>query len=207
IDAEPEWIRSMPFNAIILGLIGGRIVFSITHWEATLANPTSIIWPITFGYSLWGSVLTGLLAVAYSSKQQSVNPVIVLEALLEPILILLGAWVVADYLGGPGFGTRSPFDCVPIHPVQIYELFVIVMTFVIIRYSRRFKQFVGWELLLASSLLAFGFLITLNFRGGSQTILSGWQLNQLTAFGILILALAGLVYWSPNRSKESLTSS
>ncbi|MEM8863867.1 MAG: prolipoprotein diacylglyceryl transferase family protein, partial [Chloroflexota bacterium] len=131
IDAEPEWIRSMPFNSIILGLIGGRIVFSITHWEATLANPTSIIWPITFGYSLWGSVLTGLLAVAYSSKQQSVNPIVVLEALLEPILVLLGAWIVADYLGGPGFGTRSPFARVPIHPVQIYELIVIVMTFVV----------------------------------------------------------------------------
>ena len=206
IDADPEWTRSLAFNSVILGMIGGRLVFAATHWEASLANPTSIIWPITFGYSLWGAVVSGLLVIIYNCRKQRVTVLKLLDAFVEPILILLAAWVIGDFLGGPGYGAPSSLGWLPIHPVQIYEFIVIVITFVIVRRWRQFKQFDGWRLLVCSALLAFGFLITLNFRGGSATVGNGWQINQNTAFLVLASTLSALIWWSPNGSKESLTS-
>ncbi len=207
IDAEPEWVRGVGFNSLVAGLIGGRIIFALTHWEATLANPVSVIWPITVGYSLWGSVLIGLLALIYYSRQQGINPIQILDAFVTPLLAILAAWVMGDYLGGPGFGTSSNLSWLATHPVQIYEIAVVLLAFWVHKKSRPFSQFDGYLSLVTAAVLAFGFLITLNFRGGSATILGGWQINQLTAFLCLILALGALVFLSPKERQESLTSS
>ncbi len=207
IDAEPEWVRGVGFNALIAGLIGGRLIFAISHWEATLANPASIVWPITIGYSLWGSVLIGLLALAFYSRQEGVNPVQMIDAFLTPLLAILAAWIVGDFLGGPGFGAPSTLNWLASHPVQVYELLVVALAFWVYRRSRPQSQFDGWLTLVSISVLAFGFLITLNFRGGSATVLGGWQINQLTAFLCLILALGLLAFLSPQPPQESLTSS
>ncbi|MEM9777665.1 MAG: prolipoprotein diacylglyceryl transferase family protein [Chloroflexota bacterium] len=207
IDADPEWTRSTAFNAIILGMIGGRLVFAAIHWEASLASPSSVIWPITFGYSLWGAVVSGVLVLAYNCRNQGIPILKMLDALIEPILILLAAWVIGDYLGGPGYGAPSTMNWFPIHPVHLYEVVVILITFFMVRRMRPSKQFDGWVLFVSCLLLAFGFLITLNFRGGSVTIGNGWQINQIAAFFALIITLLALVWWSPNSSKESLTSS
>ena len=206
LDAEPEAIRGLAFNSLITGLIGGRLIFALTHWEATLANPVSIIWPITVGYSLWGSVLIGLLALIFFGRQHQIDPINLLDTFLRPILALLAAWLVADFLGGPGFGTPTNLPGLTRHPVQVYELLIVIITFGMQRRTQAQAQFDGWSSLIVAAMLAFGFLITLNFRGGAATIWGGWQLNQLTAFACLALALGTLAYLSPSGQQESLTS-
>ena len=110
IDAEPEWVRATAFRAIIVGLIGGRLIFALTHLPATIANPASIIWPITIGYSLWGSILFGTLSLIFFSRQQNLSPLHLLDAFLQPILALLAASVLGDYLGCLLYTSPSPRD-------------------------------------------------------------------------------------------------
>lgn len=206
LNLEAEWLRSTAFNAIGVGLIGGRLVFAVTHWEATLANPISVIWPITIGYSLWGAILSGLLFLLYTTLKKQVDVFQLLDSITPSVLILISAWVIGDFLGGPGFGTTADLPFFNRHPVQLYEFTVALIALAGWRYGRPQKAFDGWLFLITTVIFLAGIFITLNFRGGSFTILGGWQLNQIVTFLAILLALSTLAFWSPNGSQDSLTS-
>ncbi|MFK7805362.1 MAG: prolipoprotein diacylglyceryl transferase [Anaerolineae bacterium] len=207
LELEPEWLRATAFNAIGIGLVGGRLVFALTHWEATIANPFSVIWPITIGYSLWGSILSGLLFFLYATAKRNVNLLQLLDSISPSLLVLIGAWTIGDFLGGPGFGTPANLPLFTRHPVQLYELCVVILAFAGWSLSRPQKTFDGWLFLITTALLAAGMLLAFRFRGDSITVFAGWRLNQIIAFITLIFALSSLTLWSPKGSQESLTSS
>lgn len=207
LNIKPEWLSTTGINSIIVGVIGARLVFAFTHWEATFANPLSVVWPITVGYSLWGAILAGLLTFLYLGWQAKLSIPKLLDALTPSLLILICAWVLGDFMGGPGYGTSAALPLFNQHPVQLYECAAALITFGAWWLGRPQRRFDGWLFLVSTALFSASILITLNFRGGSVTIFNGWQLNQLIAFITMILALGGLAIQSPNASKESLTSS
>ena len=206
LNADAEWLRSTAMNSIIVGLIGGRLVFALTHWEATLANPLAVIWPITVGYTLWGTILSGFLYLFWSAKKQQINLAKLFDLIIPSLLILIGGWIIGDLLGGPGFGTPADLPLFRRHPVQLYELIVIGISLIIWWQARPQKAFDGWLFLITAAALSAGLLITLRFRGGSLLILGGWQLNQLATFVSMLLSLAALAFLSSSNSQESLTT-
>ena len=206
LKTDAEWFRATTMNSIIVGLIGGRIVFALTHWEATLANPLSVIWPITVGYSLWGAVMIGFIYLFWSATKQQVELTKLLDLIMPSLLVLIAGWIIGDFLGGPGFGTPANLPLFSRHPVQIYELAVIGLSLIIWWQGRPRKAFDGWLFLVTAAVLSAGLLVTLRFRGGSLTVLGGWQINQLTAFLIMLSSLGALSFYSTDNSQESLTS-
>ena len=206
LDVDAEWFRSISMNSVIVGVIGGRLVFALTHWEATLANPLAIIWPITVGYTLWGTILSGFVYLFWSAAKKQINLAKLLDLIIPSLLVLIGGWIIGDFLGGPGFGTPANLSLFKRHPVQLYELIVISFSLIIWRQARPQKTFNGWLFLVTSAVLSAGLLLTFRFRGGSLTILGGWQLNQIVVFLSMLISLGGLAFQTATGSQESLTS-
>lgn len=206
LNADTEWFRATTMNSMVVGLIGGRLVFALIHWEATLANPISVIWPITVGYTLWGAVLIGFIYLFWAATKKQVDLAKLFDFIMPSLLILIGGWIIGDFLGGPGFGTPSTLPLFNRHPVQLYELIVISLSLFTWYQGRPQKAFDGWLFLVTVALLSAGLLITLRFRGGSLTVWGGWQLNQLATFLMMLSSLGLLTFYSTNRSQESLTT-
>jgi len=209
LDLDPETMSGMVTAGLISGVIGARLTFVALYWSAYQDNLLGIIWPINSGFSPLGGLFFGSVAMFFYGRQRRMALAPTLDA-LAPILVT-GLIVIslADFLGGPGFGTNSDvpwgitqFD-VRRHPVQLYEIGAGLLALLIWWIMKDRRDFDGQLFLVTTAVYCFGRLFLDTFRANAWLSSGGWHVIQIICLLISVTCLILLARGS--QSAETAT--
>ncbi len=196
IEQNRELIFGVAATAVFTGFIGARLTFVAQYWSAFSQHLLSIIWPLNMGYNLWGGVLLGLAGAFFYARAKRLVPLPTLDALAPGIVLGLMVISLADFVGGPGYGslTAVPWGITQFglrrHPVQVYELLVGGLAlFAWWRTSQKAGYAVGRPFLLTTAVYSAGRLFVDAFRDNAWVIEGGYHVWQIVSLLILLAAL------------------
>ena len=212
LGQEPERLYALAFVALLGGFLGARLSFVLLHWSSYGDNLLGIIWPLTSGYNTVGGVLIGVAAAFFYGRRHRLSLWPTLDALAPGLLVFLMAVSLADFLGGPGYGslTAMPWGIdlfgVRRHAVQLYEVLVGVVALgvwwaaVLLSPSPDFRGFgkplrsyrAGRPFLLAVAVYAAGRLFVDAYRENAPMTPGGYHLMQIIALAVLLGCLVAL---------------
>lgn len=197
LDQDRATLYSLATNALFIGIIGARVVFVALHWSSYAANWISIFWPLNVGYNVWGGLFIGGAYFFFMMRAKQLDFGHTADAATPLLLIFLFAIFLADYLAGPGYGVASQWRTVPFHPVQIYELVVVLFGSGVWWMAHQKRPFAGSAFLLTTAVVAFGLLLTTPFRGNTWVTESGLHVAQIVYLIITLLCLFTLMRLMP----------
>ena len=128
LDLGPQAMSGLVTTGLIAGVIGARLTFVALYWSAYQDNLLGIIWPINSGFSPLGGLLFGAAAMFFYGRYKQMALAPTMDALAPVLVTGLIIVSLADFLGGPGFGTNTDMPWgidqfnVRRHPVQLYEI-------------------------------------------------------------------------------------
>lgn len=195
VQQNPQRIYGVAATAVFVGFIAARATFVVQYWSAFSQNLLSIIWPLNTGYNIWGGLLFGLIGGFFYGRAQRLPLLPTLDALLPGALFGLMIVSLADFAGGPGYGTLTavPWGVAQFgvrrHPVQLYELFVgglALLTWW--RVSSPAGYQISRPFLLGTAVYSAGRLFVDAFRDNAW-LLDGYHIVQIIALGILLTVL------------------
>jgi phosphatidylglycerol---prolipoprotein diacylglyceryl transferase len=215
---EANHVYNLAFLALVVGIIGGRLLYAAQYPQAFMANPISLISLNPGLFDLTAGAGAGLIAALIYGNRRKLPFWSTLDALTPLFAVLMIASALANLASGAAFGTPSELPwAVELwgalrHPVQVYEALGALLIFIIVWPARdgtwfqrpgiRFLTFVA---LTAAARLFFEF-----FRGDSFLLPYGLRTAQLAAWVVLALALAGIRKLMPSEAagvhKEASTS-
>ena len=210
LDLDPETMSGVVTAGLITGVIGARLTFVALYWSAYQDNLLGIIWPINSGFSPLGGLFFGGAAMFFYGRQKRMELAPTLDA-LAPILVT-GLIVIslADFLGGPGFGTYSEvpwsinqFD-VRRHPVQIYEIGAGLLALLTWWMLRDRRDFDGQLFLVTTAVYCFGRLFLDTFRANAWLSNGGWHVIQIICLLITVICLILLARGSQSAEKAAI---
>ncbi len=203
-DISPAGLNNMIFVALISGVLGARLIYVISNWEAFADNLGSIFSHNPGLLDAWGGVLCAILAGLIYGQRKQMPFWATLDA-LTPMLAVLGISVaLANLSSGSGYGrpTDLPWGIELLgqksHPSQVYE--AVAATVILgllwpgrglVRNARPGVYFLWFIAASAGTRL---FLEA--FRGNSQLLFSGLRSAQVGAWIVLAASLIGIFYFS-----------
>ena len=195
LDLDPEAMSGLVTTGVIAGVIGARLTFVLLYWSAYQDNLLGIIWPINSGFSPLGGLLFGAAAMFFYGRHKQMALAPTLDGLAPIMVTGLIVISLADFLGGPGFGTNSDmpwsisqFD-VRRHPVQLYEIGVGLLALLVWWIMRERRKFAGQLFLITTAVYCFGRLFIDTFRANTWISDGGWHLVQIVCLLITVTSL------------------
>ncbi len=208
LDLDPEAMSGLVTSGLIAGVIGARLTFVALYWSAYQDNLLGIIWPINSGFSPLGGLFWGAGAMFFYGRYKQMDLAATLDGLAPIILTGLIVISLADFLGGPGFGTNtnmpwgiSQFD-VRRHPVQLYEIGIGLLALLAWWLWLDRRQFPGQLFLVTTAVYCFGRLFTDTFRADAWLSSNGWHVIQIICLIITVACLILLARGSVNAQTE-----
>ena len=196
VQQNKELMYGVAATAVFVGFIGARVTFVLQYWSAFSQNLLGIIWPLNTGYNVWGGLLLGLIGAFFYARAKQLQPWPTLDALLPGLVFGLMVISLADFAGGPGYGTLTavPWGVAQFgvrrHPVQLYELLAGGLALLIWwRASRPVVYEVGRPFLLGTAVYSAGRLFVDAFRDDPVTVGDGYRVLQIVTLAILMLML------------------
>jgi phosphatidylglycerol:prolipoprotein diacylglycerol transferase len=197
LGLDGDAVNSLGFYALLATALGARLAYVITHWDAYRDAPLSMLSPTPTALSWPGGVAIGcLVALIYWRRYQlpagrtldAMAPGLALATALER----LGAFLSGKSLGKP---TTLPWgvylwDEVR-HPVQLYEMVVLLLILGILLRLRERRPFAGHSFVLFVALYAGSRLFVEAFR--AQTVLFAGGLRAIQV--IALVAMLGAVWY------------
>jgi phosphatidylglycerol:prolipoprotein diacylglycerol transferase len=196
VQQNRELIYGVAATAVFVGFIGARLTFVLQYWSAFSQNLLSIIWPLNTGYNVWGGLVLGLIGSFFYARAKRLPPLPTLDALLPGVVFGLIVVSLADFAGGPGYGTLTavPWGVAQFgvrrHPVQLYELLVgglALLTWW--RVSSPAGYQIGRPFLWGTAVYTAGRLFVDAFRDNAWVIGDGYHGLQIVTLFILLATL------------------
>jgi phosphatidylglycerol:prolipoprotein diacylglycerol transferase len=195
LDLDAEHTYGLAAISLVAGFAGARLVFVVLHWPAYQENLTSIIWPLTSGYEVWGGLFFALVAAFFYGRARRLPFAATLDALAPGFLAGFIVVSLADFAAGPGYGTETnvfwALDIFGInrHAVQIYEIIIALIAFIVWWQALKRRQFEGQLFLLAMATYAAGRLFVDAYRANSPLTAGGYHFVQIISLVILLICL------------------
>jgi prolipoprotein diacylglyceryltransferase len=192
LDLDAEIMSGLVTTGMIAGFAGARLTFVFSYWSAYQDNLLGILWPINSGFNVWGGLFFGAAAMFFYGRYKQIPAAPYLDALAPVIVTGLLIVSLADFLGGPGFGTFSSMPwainnfSISRHPVQFYEIGVAVVALLVWWYFQKRRLFEGQLFLLTTAVYCFGRLIVDAYRANTWITAGGWH-------GLQILCLLAVL--------------
>lgn len=195
LDLDEEDFAALVTTGLIAGFVGARLTFVALYWSAYQENVLGIIWPLNSGFSAAGGLFFGGAAMFFYGRYKKMPAAATLDALAP--LFVGGLMIVslADFLGGPGFGTptRMPWGLsnfgIRRHPVQLYELLVGALALLAWWFLHTGRVFEGQLFLVTTAVYCFGRLFVDAYRADAWVSAGGWHITQILC---LLATLAAL---------------
>ena len=188
-------IYELVANAVIVGFVAARLAFILQNFSDFLAEPLSIIWPLTNGYDAITGLIAGGIVFVLLVQRSKLSLIQVTDVVIIGVLVAVAAMSLADGLARASLGTVTtlPWGIVIAnvrrHPVAIYEIFVSFVAFAAWwRLSDR-AQPDGSLFLATLGVLSFGRFITEAFRTTVPTLGDGYRAIQLFTLLLTLIVL------------------
>lgn len=210
LSLDEEVFTALITTGLIAGFIGARLTFVALYWSAYQENLLGIIWPLNSGFSAAGGLFFGGAAMFFYGRYKHLPAAATLDA-LAPLLVG-GLMIVslADFLGGPGFGTPTsvPWGIsnfgISRHPVQLYELLVGALALLAWWLLHSRVAYDGQLFLVTTAVYCFGRLFVDAFRADAWISSGGWHITQILCLLATLTALFLLMRHMPQA--ESTTA-
>ncbi len=188
---------TLVFAMLVALLVGGRVLFLVSHWAAFTSSPGSLFSLNRDLFDVWGGTVTAVIAAAIVIQRRQLPALQALD-LLTPLLAALAVGLSLSHLAsGAAFGSEAhlPWSIqlwgAERHPTQVYELIAALIVLGIV-WLRQPSRVAGRTFLLWLALAAASRLLIEGFRGDSTLVIGGLRLAQIAAWVVLALALLGL---------------
>ena len=172
-DLDADLLSRLAWWVIVLGIIGSRVLFVLTHWSDFSGDPLSMFAVWQGGLQFSGAFLISIVVIVWFTRRHPEMPgLVVSDGIvfgLAPGLAIgrLGCIAVGEHLGTAttfplawkylGGETREPIDGgvgAVIHNTAMYELFLLLPLVALLWYLQRRRVQPGW--LTATFLLWYG---------------------------------------------------
>ncbi len=152
---------------VVVGMLGGRLMYALTHWGEFAAQPWRVLWPIQpdgtvglQGFVYYGGIVLALPVAVLLVRRWRLDPWKVLDAGAPGLALGTAVGRIGCFLNGCCFGrpTDGPFGVVfppgclageafpgtPVHPTQLYmSLDSLLIAALLIVLDRRWGRFDG----------------------------------------------------------------
>jgi phosphatidylglycerol:prolipoprotein diacylglycerol transferase len=204
LGLDADIMSGLVTAGIIAGFIGARLTFVFLYWPAYQDNLIGILWPINSGFNVWGGIFFGIAAMFFYGRAKQIPAAPYLDALAPVIVSGLMFFSLADFLGGPGFGTftQMPWGVVSYdmsrHPVQLYEIAAGAFALFAWWYFHKRQLFEGQLFLITTVVYGFGRLFVDTYRANTWIVAGGWHGLQIICLLTVLVALFLLMRGSQN---------
>lgn len=195
LDQDSERLTGLVTAVLISGVVGARLTFVALYWPAYRDNLLGIVWPINSGFNLAGGLFFGVAAAFFYGRYYQLKLAPTLDAVAPVIVAGLMVASLADFLGGPGYGTITavPWGIdqfnITRHPVQIYELIVGALALATWWWLQKRALFAGQLFLATTAVYSFGRLFTDAFRENAWISAGGWHVIQIICFAAALVSV------------------
>lgn len=203
LDASATY--ALAVVGLVSAFVGARLAFVFTYWPAYQNNLLGIIWPLNNGYAPWGGLLLGAAGLFFYGRYRQLPFAATLDALVPGFILGLIFISLADFLGGPGFGTLTavPWGIsqygVRRHPVQLYEILVGLTALIVWWRLVDKRAYPGQLTLIATAVYSAGRLFVEAFRDNGWLTTNGYHIIQLISLALLLVSLF-LLGWLSSRN-------
>jgi len=210
-----EHLSAVIFWAILVGIIGGRIVFIALDWQYYSQNIHEVFRLWNGGMSFYGSLAFGFIAIAAYSAIKNVKLGKVLDLFAPALLIgqFIGRWgsfFNQEYYGRPTEYFLKTYISPAnrtwdlklysyFHPLFLYEsVLCLIAFFVILKLRKKISQSEG--MLFAFTILFYAIIrFSLGFLGVEEQLIWGLGITQVVS---AIFAIVSLLIIFLLRGKE-----
>ena len=200
------------YYSLLAGVIGARAGYALEFPAVYSSNPLSLLALTPSTLSPSAGLIVGLIAIAIFFQRYAMPIRPTLDAIapgLAAFMIFVG---VAHILSGDAYGapTSVPW-AIRLwneyrHPSQFYETFTALTIFLIIRERLPKPEGAGLNFVLVIGLSSASRVFLEAFRGDSIFLPGGFREAQVTALGILAIALYWMMKWMVTELTESIKS-
>lgn len=194
--------------ALVLALIGARLVYVLFDLGNFLKNPVEILFLQNGGLSIHGALLGGILAGWLFTRKKNIPFFRLADLVAPPLILAQGIGRLGCFLAGICYGkiTEIPwavrFSTVPglRHPTQLYESGLDIVVFLFLWSYRKKAKFEGEIFLIY--LVAYSVVRSfVEFYRDDMTMVGPLTVTQLISLPVIIFSLALLA----SRNKTSKT--
>jgi phosphatidylglycerol:prolipoprotein diacylglycerol transferase len=197
---------------LLAGMIGARLFYILFNWIYFKNNPIQIITSWTSGLSIYGGLIFGLLT-AFLLLRNDKNRLRWLDIGFISMMFGLAFGMIGCFLSGSYYGSPSNLTWTvtytklesfasdvlnrAVHPVQIYEVLVVLLIgFILLLLVLRKKSSLpaGFALLLGLISYAIWRIIADYFFIGKPQLIGTLRIDVLISILIIIVSSVGLVY-------------
>jgi phosphatidylglycerol:prolipoprotein diacylglycerol transferase len=209
LGLDHDIMSGLVTTGIIAGFIGARLTFVFLYWPAYQDNLLGIVWPLNSGFNVWGGVFFGAAAMFFYGRAKQIPAAPYLDALAPIIVSGLMFVSLADFLGGPGFGTftQMPWGIESYdmrrHPVQLYEISAGAVALIAWWFYQKHRAFEGQLFLITTIIYGLGRLFVDAYRANTWIALGGWHGLQIFCLLAVLAALLLLMRGSQNAKMAS----
>jgi phosphatidylglycerol:prolipoprotein diacylglycerol transferase len=201
---------------ILVGLIGARVGYMITHFSYYAKYPLDILKIWQGGLVFHGGFFGGFLVMMiWLLRDERENLCKWLDSAIPALVLANGIGKIGCFLNGCCYGRKTSLpwaikipvlgDNIPRHPVQIYESLAFLLVFLILilinRKKFKFDGFIFFFGLILHSLVRFGLEYYRQWIVTVKIFNITFSDAQVVCSIIIICAIIGLV-WKKNLSKN-----
>ena len=204
---DPALIQDFALYALVGGLIGARLYFVLFSKPSYfLQNPWEIVAIWHGGIGIIGALLGGLVTTLWYCRRKKLSFWRFADTLAPGVVLGQAAGTLACLLNGDSYGrptdlawaitytdprAMAPLN-VPLHPVEIYEMAIYFLVFLLVWQTRKKYKTDGFAFL--TYLAGYGAArFSVEFFRGSPAIFA-WDIPAAQVFGValILISIAGL---------------
>ena len=203
---DPGLIQDFAFYALIGGIIGARIYFVVFSNPAYfLQKPWEIVAVWHGGISIIGALIGGLVTAIWYCRRKKLSFWRFADTLAPGVALGQAAGVFACLLNGDSYGkptdlawaitytdprAMAPLN-IPLHPVEIYEMVIYFLVFLLVWQTRKKYKTDGFAFL--TYIAGYGAArFSVEFFRGNPAIFA-WNIPAAQVFGVtlILVSIAG----------------
>lgn len=208
---NPDHVLEAIIVAALSGLLCARILYIALNWQYYSNQPFSAFFTQFEGLSFYGALIGGAIALYLWCLWRKLN-FLRMADLLAPYLALGYAFGrIGCFLNGCCYGVESTVpwalpinmaDPVLRHPVQLYAALGAIIIFIILKFLRPRRPFVGFILITLFALYGLMRFTVEFFRYGEEFWL-GLSDAQVFSLALSLLALAAIIVFLFARKNDN----
>ncbi|MGL4992500.1 MAG: prolipoprotein diacylglyceryl transferase [Sarcina sp.] len=193
-------IFNMIIITVIMGILGGKVLYIITDFKDVMKDPSIIITQFGYGFVIYGAILFGILSVFLYCKKRKWNALEVFDMTVPGVAIAQGFGRIGCLLAGCCYGAitnGSLFIVFPegslapagvhLHPTQIYcSIFDFLLGIFLIWYSKNREKKSGDTVAMYLIIYSIGRFIIEFFRNDPRGAVGMFSTSQFISLFILI---------------------
>ncbi len=206
----PDHVMSMSLVGLWVGVLGARVLFVLTDWNAYAKHPLDALKIYQGGMTAYGAILFGLLYMAWYCRRHGLSVLEMADIAAPWIAFIYAVGRIGCFLNGCCYGapTNLPWACTfirdghpelgltePSHPVQLYSSAMNFAIFGFLLWRGRRPRRRGELFLLYVALFCVYRTICEQFRKGYTADVFFWGLTHAQFFNLLCLPVALYLLW------------